>query len=88
MMRDDVVINNVEIMDAVFVAGVMTGYRVVVAKQGRRNLYYFYTYENLKMIIKNDKENVSLRYKENVSMRQCIYFINENLLEIKIFHTC
>jgi hypothetical protein len=55
MMRDDVVINNVKIMDAVLVAGVTTGCRVVVASEGRTNLHFFLKYDNHKTFITNVK---------------------------------
>jgi hypothetical protein len=42
MMHDDVVINNVKIMDAVFVAGLTNGCFVVVATEGRTNKYLLF----------------------------------------------
>jgi hypothetical protein len=50
-MRDDNVINNMEIIDAVLVAGVTIGCRVVVASEGKTHLHFFIKYDNHKTFI-------------------------------------
>jgi hypothetical protein len=55
-MRDNVVINYVDIMDVVLVAGVKTGCRVIVAAQGRTSFDYLYEYDNVGTFLMSNKK--------------------------------